>query len=865
MRIVFEDEYVLLEWTQATPAVDAIAVTFDPISVPPTEPAYAAHFLHRLGIDTLCVRKKQEHFYQPLSRERFEEVTGPVLAHYRRRLAYGSSLGAYAVMYFCVHGFDTVIASSPRVSAHPRLGRTYWQQRVPFEHDAFDAQRPASSGAVVFYDPHDEIDRMLVDEELRPAWPRADFVPVPYAGHPANQFLSEIGYISPFVQAVMAGRAPPLLDRRSAKARAPAYLFVLGAACMRHGKVAWAEQLCRRALSLRPDFISVHLTLGQALLAQDRLDEAEIAIRSFLERQPLDGQGLAALRDLDQQRARLLAPAVPPLAAPQASLLATQLRRLREGANDFAQLVNLKWQTWTTQVQHRSPWLRAALGMAVKRDDIVWCYRNLLGREPESEQVLLDHRHHRRLDALVRTIMASSEYRRRLKLGDAGPPDERFVELAVEVRRLLPSGGQILEIGSATCLRSAYRREPGAKREPHEPVFDICLNTESLAHADPEAHRLFGSARQALKPGGVLLWSVKASAKDDAHHSAVLLRRHGFGVFREQRPSATMDGHLLLARRQTDGAGHPPESTSTSPGLQSNKSVGLQSWRRMQTPRRGANSSTFKEIEQVPYQQWFQAGLSEQLGVGNFFESVIEDIYTLTLSPGDIAIDGGASRGRHTIPMFRCVGHRGLVFGIEPVRHLAHALIDRCRAEGLSGITIVNQALGEEAGRVGFVHVKDLDGWSGILQRKDLPSWAAAGAHTLDLPMITLDALIAEQRLPSVRFVKLDLSGGEYDALRGGRTMLQAVDAPLVAFENGRQASADLYGYTADDWFALFRETGYQVFDLFGRPFELAAWRTDGIPWYYLAAKREADLRFIRDELPGLVAGTYRRLMPGAA
>lgn len=864
LRIVFEDEHVLLEWTQATPAVDAIAVTFDPISVPPTEPAYAAHFLHRLGIDTLCVRKKQEHFYQPLSRERFEEITEPVLAHYRRRLAYGSSLGAYAVMYFCVHGFDTVIASSPRVSAHPRLGRTYWQQRVPFEHEAFDPKRPASSGAVVFYDPHDEIDRLLVDEELRPAWPRADFVPVPYAGHPANQFLSEIGYISPFVQAVMAGRATPSLDRRSGKACSPAYLFVLGAACVRHGKVLWAEQLCRRALSLRPDFISVQLTLGQALLAQDRLDEAEVAIRSFLERHPLDGQGLAALRGLDQERARLLAPTEPPSAPPPPSPLALQMRRLRAGVNDFASLVTLKWASLRAEVEHQSPWLRAALGMAVKREDIVWCYRHVLGREPESEQVLLDHRRNRRLDTLVRTMMASAEYRRRLNLGNAGPPDERHVQIAVAVRRQMPSGGQILEIGTATCLRSAQRREPGAKREAVDPVFDICLNTEPLALSDPESRRLFGAARQALKPGGVLLWSAKASTKDNSQHRNSLLRRHGFGVFRERHPSATGDFHLLLARRQADRADHLAEAGSAWFRLQSTKSFGLNGWRGTQTPRRGANSLTVEEIQQVPYQRWFQAGLSEQLGVGNFFECVIEDIYTLILGRGDIAIDGGASRGRHTFPMFCCVGHRGLVFGIEPVPHLAHALIDHCRAEGLSGITIVNQALGAEAGRVGFVYVKDLDGWSGILQRKDLPQWAAAGVQKLDLPMTTLDELIAAQRLPSVRLVKLDLSGGEYGALRGGRNMLQAVDAPLIIFENGRQASADLYGYSADDWFGLFRNTGYQVFDLFGRRFEPAAWRTDGIPWYYLAAKREADLRFIRDELPGLVAGTYRRLLPSA-
>ncbi len=267
-------------------------------------------------------------------------------------------------------------------------------------------------------------------------------------------------------------------------------------------------------------------------------------------------------------------------------------------------------------------------------------------------------------------------------------------------------------------------------------------------------------------------------------------------------------------------------------------------------------------MEQYPYLKWFQAGLNEQLGVGNFFESVIEEIYTLALSPGETAIDCGANRGRHTFPMFRCVGHRGLVVGVEAIPDLAHALIDRSRAEGLSGILIVNQAVGEQAGRISFSYVKDLDGWSGINQRKDLPTWAVPSVQKLDLPMTTLDHIVAEHRLRSVRFVKMDLEGGEYRALRGASALMRAADAPLIVFENGRQASADLYGYTADDWFALFREAGYQTFDLFGRRFEPAAWRTDGIPWYYIAAKREADLRFVRDDLPGLVAGIHRRLLP---
>lgn len=47
----------------------------------------------------------------------------------------------------------------------------------------------------------------------------------------------------------------------------------------------------------------------------------------------------------------------------------------------------------------------------VSRDDVVWCYRSLLGREPESEEVIGQHLRSRDLRALVQTFITSAEFR----------------------------------------------------------------------------------------------------------------------------------------------------------------------------------------------------------------------------------------------------------------------------------------------------------------------------------------------------------------------------------------------------------------------------------------------------------------------
>jgi hypothetical protein len=543
-EVVYEDEHILMEWSRRTPAASTIAVTFDPILVDPGQPAYAASFLHKAGIDTLCVRKKSEHFYQPLSRERFDGVALPVLARYRRRLAYGSSLGAYAVLYFCAHGFDEVISSSPRVSAHPRFGRPHWQKRVTFRHEFFDPERPATSGATVFYDPHDTTDRHFVDEELRPAWPQARFIAVPYAGHPANQFLSEIGFIAPFVSAVVKGGTPPVLERRHAKRRSFTYHHVLGAACLRHGKARWAEALCRRALAMKPDLVAVKLTFGQTLLALGRIDEAEPLLKEFQQAYPQDGDARQSLRVLARERAHREG-RMPPLISDTLLRLQNQTRHAAD--------------SWWWRTTAAVLWLPSRLRLTVSREDIVWCYRHLLGRAPESEQAMLAHRRCLGMASLVRAIVQSPEYTGSLPRNDVDRHLDRLIHTATLVRRVLPEGGRMLDFCSASffspvvCKRLTSAAAGGADRVAAElekatlrfaaGSFDLCLNTEPLQRLSHPALPTLPGLAHLLRPGGHLLLALHEPPRVE------WLQQGGFEIVETGAPTGKAGVRLFLARR----------------------------------------------------------------------------------------------------------------------------------------------------------------------------------------------------------------------------------------------------------------------------------------------------------------------------
>lgn len=209
------------------------------------------------------------------------------------------------------------------------------------------------------------------------------------------------------------------------------------------------------------------------------------------------------------------------------------------------------------------------------------------------------------------------------------------------------------------------------------------------------------------------------------------------------------------------------------------------------------------------------------------FEDIIRAIYEGVVKPGDAAIDGGANIGDHTVPLSRCVGSTGIVHAYEPVPATVERLKATTTAAGCSNVVINTKALGAAAGRSSFVWVENRATRSALKAPNLLEN---SRTKTIDVEIVTLDDELAAETRP-VKFIKLDLEGGEYDCLRGAARLL-ARHGPVVVFENGGQAAAQGYGYTAEDLFSFFGSVGYTLLDLFGRPYGPAQWSVPLVPYY---------------------------------
>lgn len=231
------------------------------------------------------------------------------------------------------------------------------------------------------------------------------------------------------------------------------------------------------------------------------------------------------------------------------------------------------------------------------------------------------------------------------------------------------------------------------------------------------------------------------------------------------------------------------------------------------------------------------------------FEKLIEECYRAELKPGDYAVDGGAHGGLHTIPMARCVGPMGRVIAFEPIPSICAWLAGN--VESFPNVEVNQKALAEECGIATFRYLPR-EPWLSSLNVRGNESGKEVEEIT-----VTLFALDNLAHFP-IKFIKLDLEGAEFHAISGGKALI-AKQSPVIAFECGRIDAARSAGYSAEEFFALFRDLDYEVRDLFGYPFGLVEfglpWNDRTVPHYAVAApsRRQDIFQRLQDEVNFMV------------
>lgn len=156
-------------------------------------------------------------------------------------------------------------------------------------------------------------------------------------------------------------------------------------------------------------------------------------------------------------------------------------------------------------------------------------------------------------------------------------------------------------------------------------------------------------------------------------------------------------------------------------------------------------------------------------------ELSVQEAMKRLLGPGDVFYDVGANVGFFALAGARLVGRTGAVYAFEPVPENAAAIRASAELNGLAHVEVVETAVGRATGRERLLLVEDLS-WS----RLESQGWHSRTRETLDIEIVAIDDLVADGRLRPPQLVKIDVEGGEIDALMGMRKTIEQHRPPIV-------------------------------------------------------------------------------------
>jgi FkbM family methyltransferase len=176
------------------------------------------------------------------------------------------------------------------------------------------------------------------------------------------------------------------------------------------------------------------------------------------------------------------------------------------------------------------------------------------------------------------------------------------------------------------------------------------------------------------------------------------------------------------------------------------------------------------------------------------------------LRRGDVFVDVGAHVGVHSLTAaarLREVGG-GTVIAFEPAGDSATALRSAAAANRLR-VTVVELALGAAPGRAGLFADPRYD-----LADAGVRSLHGGGALVQSVPVAAFDDWAEEAGLDRLDLVKLDVEGGELEALRGMRRSLRRWRPRALVVEAKEPVMARA-GVAPDDLLGLLSDCGYRA------------------------------------------------------
>jgi FkbM family methyltransferase len=158
-------------------------------------------------------------------------------------------------------------------------------------------------------------------------------------------------------------------------------------------------------------------------------------------------------------------------------------------------------------------------------------------------------------------------------------------------------------------------------------------------------------------------------------------------------------------------------------------------------------------------------------------DTEIQSAFSRLIQPGMTVYDIGANVGFTAMLAAKKVAPTGRVICFEPLAANAEQILRNAALNHFSFVEVRQMALGQTDGEAEFL-LSDSPTWGRLAQAGAAP----AQSGKLRVPVRSLDSLRANDQLPAVHFIKMDVEGAEADVLLGGKALLRS-DRPVLVIE----------------------------------------------------------------------------------
>ncbi len=228
--------------------------------------------------------------------------------------------------------------------------------------------------------------------------------------------------------------------------------------------------------------------------------------------------------------------------------------------------------------------------------------------------------------------------------------------------------------------------------------------------------------------------------------------------------------------------------------------------------RRGGTVTTADGLRFTVFDDWIMG----RVILHKAYEKGWTDRVRPLIREGDTCVDVGANFGYYSVLLATLAGSGGRVIAVEPNPRLAPVLARNFELNDVTArVELHRVGVGRAAGRARMGGAEATTGLGYIVEGEG------------DIPVTTLDAL-AGDRAGRIAFLKIDIEGGEADALAGAGAILAADSPPLILCEHNPAAAARNPG--AETVPQILARHGYAVLLPGGGTAPAADWDRLGLP-----------------------------------